>query len=87
MGRKKKRVSPVNRWLPNILSIDNGHSGICPYCNSEDTDYYVWRYKNTSDGFIAVWCNSCKKGLHICRRCIPEDLHSSADLPKDISYI
>lgn len=44
----------------------------CPSCHSSSLDFqYVVRASDRL-GYLDVWCNSCKKGIHISRVTAPQ---------------
>lgn len=57
------------KWIENITRLfEFGETGICPFCNSDDTDYRMKIVDHkTKMGFGDIWCNCCKRAFHISR--------------------
>lgn len=48
----------MTKWAKHFIDADKiGITGICPYCNSSETDYVIVQ----NPAFIEVWCNTCGK--------------------------
>ena len=65
------------KWIKILPQIhakiqDCGTVGKCPYCDSEDTDYFVSEKEN-GRGYLDVWCNSCGERVHFDSCYMPED--------------
>ncbi len=73
-------------WLDNIESVlKNGGSGLCPFCKSSNTDYRIVKIASNF-GYGDIWCNECKKAVHISRVDISEDIIKESKLPKSLKY-
>ena len=77
----------MKKWAKNLKSIiaDND-AGVCPHCSSENTDYSI---KNTLGdvGYADIWCNDCKKAVHISRMSVfGIKSKGKADVPKGLIY-
>ena len=75
------------KWLKNLETIaSDKEAGICPHCNSENTDYgFVVDDDKTNMGHGAVWCNDCKNGYHISRIKIENDMRKN-EIPSTIKF-
>ncbi len=77
------------RWLDNIYNaLYNGHSGNCPYCKSDNTDYCLQTISDKMNfGYMTIWCNDCGKAYHISRILIKNNntLHK-VDIPKGLKF-
>ena len=75
------------KWDNNILlAIEQGENAVCPCCGSSDTDHgFVLIKARTREGHGSVWCNECKRGVHISRMIVPDKakLHTA---PIGIDY-
>ena len=51
-------------WANNFHSIkNNGTVGRCPFCESDNTDYYFNPPEGAENYTMKIWCNDCKKAL------------------------
>lgn len=75
------------KWLKNLESLaKNKDTDRCPFCKSSNTDYSVNVCdKQTMMGYGVIWCNDCKKALHISRIKITEEMNTKP-IPTDLIY-
>lgn len=76
----------MKKWVKNLKSvIENNNAGVCPYCLSKNTGYST---KNTIGdmGYADIWCNDCKKAVHISRMNVYGIKPGEDDIPKGLVY-
>lgn len=75
------------KWLDNMTSaIERGENLACPCCGSLDTEHgFTVINRSTRAGYGSVWCNACKKGMHLSRMIVPEDVQEQ-EAPRGIEY-
>ncbi|MDO5547947.1 MAG: hypothetical protein Q4F79_05605 [Eubacteriales bacterium] len=75
------------KWIDNMTSaIERGENGVCPYCGSSDTEHgFTVINKITRAGYGSVWCNACKKGMHLSRMIVPDGAREQ-EAPRGIEY-
>lgn len=74
------------KWLDNIDSVlKNKDSGICPFCKSNNTDYRIIQITENL-GHGDIWCNECKKAIHLSRVHISDDIIKESKLPESLEY-
>ena len=74
------------KWLRNIeqIAIDNT-VGVCPYCQSNDTEYCAKGVKN-GFGYAVIWCNNCKHAYSISRLKINKNTITDKTIPSDLIF-
>lgn len=74
------------KWIDNINNILNEKkAGNCPFCGSDNTDYRVIQIAGDL-GTADIWCNKCKKAIHLSRLKVNRDMIKNIDLPKSLKY-
>lgn len=59
-------------WIKLISGLDNVDTLQCPNCYEKDIDYLYIGDEYTRIGYLQIWCNNCKKAIHISRVKIPQ---------------
>ena len=76
----------IMKWKENLISVsEKKEAGICPLCGSKNTDFHFTKVVPKL-GYLDIWCNSCKKEIHISRCTVPENENSGSIIPDDLSY-
>ncbi|MCL1987760.1 MAG: hypothetical protein FWG64_07300 [Firmicutes bacterium] len=71
---KKQQV--YQKWFATYQHIAKyGNPGVCPFCESADTDYFVM-FISGNDGFMEVFCNECRKAHSVTTRQMPKDKYN-----------
>lgn len=74
------------QWLDNLDNImSNKKVGKCPHCGSNNTDYRMIQLQGEY-GIADLWCNECKKAMHISRIKISNDFIRDIELPKTVKF-
>ena len=64
----------MSQWLEVLEKLNNNEQAVCPICKSEDLEYRQVLVDDVDRvGFVAIWCNECKRGYHISRVIFAED--------------
>ena len=76
----------MKKWVKNIKSvIDSNNAGECPFCLSKNTGYLA--KKTMGDmGYVDIWCNDCKKAVHISRMNIHGIEIGESNVPKGLIF-
>lgn len=76
----------IMKWKENLISVsEKKEAGICPFCDSKNTDFHYTKV-HKEIGYLDIWCNSCKKAVHISRCAVPENENSDSIIPDDLIY-
>ena len=74
------------KWIKNIENIAiNNTPGVCPYCNSLNTDYSFKEIEN-GYGYAVIWCNECKKAVNVSRIKITAKDNINKKIPNDLIF-
>ena len=77
----------ILKWIKNLESIiDKNTTGICPFCNSINTDYSMHIIDDkTNMGYGVIWCNNCKSAFHISRIKVSPNMKNTL-VPEGLKY-
>jgi hypothetical protein len=66
-------------------SLSSGEVLKCPECQNDTVDFQYVGDSTTRMGYLAMWCRSCKKGVHLSRVSIPKGVALIAlDAPQEV---
>lgn len=71
------------QWFDALISLSEGKPTNCPNCHGSQT-HATFKHIRNNHGYIVVWCDNCKHGIHISRAKNNGDIPSNLDIPKDI---
>ena len=76
----------IKKWYDSINNMLVGDPlPKCPFCNSKNTDYRMIQISGDL-GTADIWCNKCKKAIHISRIEVPKDRIREVVLPQSLKY-
>lgn len=86
-GILTKKEGEMMKWLHNLEMIANNKgTGLCPYCDSDKTEYGVHiDDKEKMMGHGVVWCNACKHAFLVSRIKIDDERYIK-EIPSDLTY-
>lgn len=62
-------------WLSLVDFIPESiHTINCPICDKKKLDFQYVGDLEERIGLLRIWCNSCLRGIHVCRVKIPENV-------------
>ena len=70
--KKPKKLYGIAKWIKACKNISEaGKLGICPFCESCNTDY-IYVVVSAGRGYFQAWCNDCHRACHVCTSGTPE---------------
>ncbi|WP_341839434.1 hypothetical protein [Chitinophaga caseinilytica] len=69
-----KKKSP---WIDVIIKVLNGEKNIASPFDAQGTieSFFVVVIKEERLGWGRIWCSATRRGIHLCRMVVPDNVH------------